>query len=78
VGEDIKEQARERVDQRGGLDVGEAIEPVEKALNGLTERTDKRGESVAGSQNIVLSLDCIISQEHIFTLFTVRKNLSFM
>jgi len=27
---------QESADQRGGLDVGEAIEPIEKALNGLT------------------------------------------
>jgi len=37
------------------LNVGETIEPVEKALNGLTKRTDKSGESVAGGQEIILS-----------------------
>ncbi len=35
------------------MNIGEAIKPVEKALNGLTERTDKSGKSIAGSQNIM-------------------------
>lgn len=31
---DIREQAREGADQRGSLDIGQTVEPVEETLNG--------------------------------------------
>lgn len=37
----MREQARQRADHRGGLNAGQAVEPVEKALNRLAESTDK-------------------------------------
>lgn len=48
----MKEQARQGADHRGGLDVGKAVEPVEKTLNGLTDRADECRERVAGNQSI--------------------------
>lgn len=54
--EDMKEQARQGVDHRGSLDVGEAVEPVEKTLNGLTDRADKCRERVIGNQSIAFLL----------------------
>ena len=38
---DMKKQARQRADHRSSLDIGQAVEPVEKTLNGLTDGADK-------------------------------------
>lgn len=52
----MKEQARQRADHRSSLDIGQAVEPVEKILNGLTDGADKCREGVAGDQDIALLL----------------------
>ena len=52
----MKEQTRQGADQRGSLNIGQAVEPVEKTFNGLTQRTDKCRERVAGDQNIAFLL----------------------
>ena len=51
----MKEQARKGTDRIGRLDIGEAVKPAEKALNRLTERTDKRRNNVAGDEDVILS-----------------------
>ena len=53
---EIKKQARARVDQRSGLDIGEVAKPVEKALNRLTKGTDEREKGVSGNQDIPIPL----------------------
>ena len=45
----MKKQARKRADQRSRLDIGQAVKPVEKALNRLTDGTDEGRKSVAGN-----------------------------
>jgi len=52
----MEEQAREGTNRRSVLDIGQRIEPVEKALNRLAERTDKGGKSVARNQRILFAL----------------------
>ena len=52
----MTKQARKGADQGGGLDVSEAIKPVEKALDRLTDRTNKCRESVARNQGIAFLL----------------------
>lgn len=54
--EDMTKKARQRADHRSGLNVSQAIEPVEKALNGLADRTDKCRECVSGDQNVAFLL----------------------
>ena len=54
--EDMKEQARKRTDQAGGLDIGQAVEPVEKTFNGLTDRADEGREGVTRNQDITFAL----------------------
>ena len=49
----MKEQARQGADHRGSLDIGQAVKPVEKTLNGLPDRADKCRERAAGDQDIV-------------------------
>ena len=50
----MKEQARQGADRRSRLDRSQTIEPIEKALNGLTNRTDESGKSVARNQSITV------------------------
>ena len=52
----MKEQARKGRDQASGLDIGQAVEPVEKALNRLTDRTDEGRKCVTGKQDITFAL----------------------
>lgn len=54
MSKDMEKQARKGTDRRGSLNVGEAIEPVEKALNRLTDGADKSGKRIAGNQDISL------------------------
>ena len=42
----MKKQARKGTDQASRLDIGQAVESVEKTLNGLTDGTDESRESV--------------------------------
>ena len=44
------------MDQRSGLDIGQAAKPVEKALNKLTKGTDEREKGAFGNQNILIPL----------------------
>ena len=53
---DMKEQARQRADHRSSLDIGQAVEPVEKTLDGLADRADKFREGVARDQGITFLL----------------------
>ena len=50
----MKEQARQGADRRSRPDRSQTIEPIEKALNGLTNRTDESGKSVARNQSITV------------------------
>ena len=52
----MKKQARQRADHTSRLDIGPAIKPVEKALNGLADGTDEGGKRVAGNQGIAFVL----------------------
>lgn len=54
----MEKQARKRADDRSGLNIGEAIKPVEKALHRLADRTDKSGKSITGKQDIA---SCFLS-----------------
>ena len=51
----MKKQARQRADRASRLDIGETIEPVKKALNGLTEGTDEGRKRVARNQGITFA-----------------------
>ncbi len=42
----MKQETRERTNQRSRLNIGQTVEPIKEALNGLTDRTDKGGKSV--------------------------------
>ena len=44
------------MDQTSRLDIGQAVEPVEKALNGLTSRTGEGRKCAAGNQGIAFVL----------------------
>ena len=37
----MKRQAQKRADHRSGLNIGQAVKPVEKVLNGLAKITDE-------------------------------------
>ena len=52
----MKKKARKRADQRSGLDIGQTVKPVEKALNRLTDGTDEGRKSVARNQDIAFAL----------------------
>ncbi len=52
----MTEQARQRADHRSSLDIGQAVEPVEKTFDRLTDRTDKCREGVARDQDIAFLL----------------------
>lgn len=48
----MKEEARKRTDLGGRMNIGQAVEPVEEAFNGLTERTDESRKRVTRNQDI--------------------------
>ena len=77
--EDMKKQARKRADHRGRLDIGKAVKPVEKALNGLAKRTDKGRKGIARDQDIVFAFfsRCEQFQSMVFLqgFFPVRVNV---
>ena len=52
----MKKKARKRADQRSRLDASQAVKPVEKALNRLTDGTDEGRKSVARKQDIAIAL----------------------
>jgi len=52
----MRKETRQRADHRSGLNVSQAVEPVEKTLNRLADRTDKCGECVSGDQDVTFLL----------------------
>jgi len=49
----VKEEAREGANRRSRLDIGQTIEPVEKALNELANGTDKGRKRITRNQRVV-------------------------
>ena len=50
----MKDQAGKGPDGRSVLEVGFALKPVEKGLNGLTAGADSRGARIAGEEDVVV------------------------
>ena len=48
----MEKEAGKRVDERSGLDIGETVEPIEKALNRLANRADERRKRVSRNKDI--------------------------